>query len=391
MSQNVKPSLPVSNLASVEPRALRESIRFAIVGFFFGNFIWISSLGMIALVRLFASFIRNEAFSNTINSAMDSLTYALDWSDLLVPVVIAALFFLWRYSVRGRPSIWLMTFINLFKNSSAIVGLLIVGMFGLVANFADPISPYHPETDLLLARPRLEPCVHALGCEGDEYLFGLDLNGRDLFSRVIWGTRNSIPVGVIAVAIAIFFGVLIGLTAGYFGGWWDNIVMRIMDVLLAFPSLLLSIAIVTVLGPGLQNALIAISIVSIPTYARLTRASVLSVKELEFITAEHALGANHIRIMFQQILPNTMTPIVVQGTLGVGTAVLDAAALSFLGLGAQPPAPEWGQMLSESINYVTTSPHMVFFPGIAIMLTVLGFNLLGDGLRDALDPRLNQG
>jgi ABC-type dipeptide/oligopeptide/nickel transport system permease subunit len=166
--------------------------------------------------------------------------------------------------------------------------------------------------------------------------------------------------------------------------------MRIMDVLLAFPSLLLAIAIVTFRGPGLENALLAIAIVSIPAYARLARSSVLSVKELEFITAARALGTPPLRILFLHIFPNTLTPLIVQGTLGIGGAVLDAAALSFLGLGAQPPTPEWGQILSESRSYVFTAPHMVFFPGFAIMLTVLGFNLLGDGLRDALDPRLNR-
>jgi len=274
------------------------------------------------------------------------------------------------------------TWHNLLRNNSARAGLVILGFFALIFIFAPLIAPFDPEKDVLLSRPRTPPNA--------EYIFGLDLNGRDIFSRVLWGTRNSIPVGIFAVSISITSGTLLGLVAGYFGGWVDNLIMRVMDVQLAFPSLLLAIAIVTVLGPGLINALIAIAIVAIPTYARLTRASVLSLKEQEFVVAERALGAPSGRIMFLQILPNALTPIVVQGTLGVGTAVLDAAALSFLGLGAQPPAPEWGQMLSESINHVFTAPHMVFFPGFAIMLTVLGFNLLGDGLRDALDPRLNR-
>jgi ABC-type dipeptide/oligopeptide/nickel transport system permease subunit len=197
-------------------------------------------------------------------------------------------------------------------------------------------------------------------------------------------------VGVITISLSVVVGTLLGLTAGYAGGWVDNVIMRIMDVILAFPSLLLAISIVTILGPGLTNALLGITITFIPQYARLMRASVLSLKEQEFVTAEHAVGAGALHIVFIHILPNAITPIIVQGTLGVGTAILDAAALSFLGLGAQPPTPEWGQILSESRNYVFTSPHLVFFPGIAIMITVLGFNLLGDGLRDALDPRLNR-
>ena len=178
--------------------------------------------------------------------------------------------------------------------------------------------------------------------------------------------------------------------AGYAGGRTEDVIMRLMDVVLAFPALLLAISIVTILGPGLTNALLGITITFIPQYARLMRASVLSLKEQEFVTAGQAVGAGPLRILFGHILPNAVTPIIVQGTLGIGTAILDAAALSFLGLGAQPPTPEWGQILSESRNYVFTSPHLVFFPGIAIMVTVLGFNLLGDGMRDALDPRLNR-
>lgn len=217
---------------------------------------------------------------------------------------------------------------------------------------------------------------------------GIDGNSRDLFSRVIFGSRLSLQIGLATMSLAIIIGGLIGAFAGYIGGWVDNLLMRTMDVLMAFPSLLLAIAIVTVLGKGLINALLAIGIVSIPRFARLIRASVLSTKELDYVAASRALGASPIRLLFQRILPNSITPLIVQGTLGIATAILDAAALSFLGLGAEPPRPEWGLMLGEEKNSVFNAPHLVFFPGIAIMLTVLSFNLVGDGLRDALDPRL---
>jgi ABC-type dipeptide/oligopeptide/nickel transport system permease subunit len=196
-------------------------------------------------------------------------------------------------------------------------------------------------------------------------------------------------IGLTTVSVALFFGVLLGSIAAYFGGLIDNLIMRVMDVILGFPSLLLAIAIVAVLGPGIQNALLAISIVTLPAYARVTRASVLAVKELDFVAATRVLGGSPWRILFLRILPNAITPIVVLATLGIATAILDAAGLSFLGLGAQPPMPEWGTMLGSERNQIFSAPHLVFFPGIAIMITVLGFNLLGDGLRDALDPRLN--
>jgi ABC-type dipeptide/oligopeptide/nickel transport system permease subunit len=219
---------------------------------------------------------------------------------------------------------------------------------------------------------------------------GIDGNVRDTFSRVVHGARLSLLVGISAVTFAIVTGTILGSIAGYAGGRTDNVIMRLMDVLLAFPSLLLAIAIIMVLGRGLQNALLAIAIVSIPVYARVVRASVLSLRETEYVEASRALGASHFSILFRRILPNALPPLIVTGTLGIATAILDAAALSFIGLGAQPPTPEWGTMLGSERNQVFTSPHLVFFPGIAIMLTVLGFNLLGDGLRDALDPRLSQ-
>ncbi len=293
-------------------------------------------------------------------------------------------------------SLWLEALRNLLHNPSAILGMGIIGLLLLTAVAAPLIATHNPiktmigvpgETGRLPSKP---PCIPAFGCEEPMHILGLDLNARDLFSRVIFGTRTSLSVGIITISLSIIVGTALGITAGYAGGMVDNVIMRNMDVVLAFPALLLAISIVTILGPGLTNALLGITITYIPQYARLSRASVLSIKEQEFVVAERALGANPVRIVLAHILPNSITPIVVQGTLGVGTAILDAAALSFLGLGAQPPTPEWGQILSESRNYLFTSPHLVFFPGIAIMITVLGFNLLGDGMRDALDPRLNR-
>jgi peptide/nickel transport system permease protein len=275
-----------------------------------------------------------------------------------------------------------------------MIGLTMIVILLLIAVFAPFIATHDPLQSMIGVEgevppiPRKPPCVPLFGCEEPAHYLGLDLNGRDVFSRIIYGTRISLFVGVTSVSFAIVAGTLLGVISAYLGGWADNIIMRFMDVLLAFPALLLAITIVTIRGPGLQNALLAIAIISIPVYARLTRASVLSVKEREFVTSARALGAGHRRIIFSHILPNSFTPIIVQGALGIGTAVLEAAALAFLGLGAQPPQPEWGQMLSEARNYVFTAPHMVFFPGIAIMLTVLSFNLLGDGLRDVLDPQL---
>ena len=217
---------------------------------------------------------------------------------------------------------------------------------------------------------------------------GVDTNSRDLFSRIIYGSRLSLQIGISTISFAILIGGFLGAVAGFLGGWLDNVIMRCMDVLMAFPGILLAIAIVAVLGPGLINALLAIAIIEIPIYARVVRASVLSVKDLDYVTASRALGASKIRLLFTRILPNALTPLIVQGTLGIATAILSAAALSFLGLGAEFPKPEWGLMLGEERNSVFNAPFLVFFPGVAIMMTVLSFNLIGDGLRDAFDPRL---
>lgn len=280
---------------------------------------------------------------------------------------------------------------RLARHRSAQVGSVILGFLICVAILAPWIAPFEPRTVLRDVKRRSPPCIHLLGCPANqpEHFFGIDSNNRDLLSRIIFGSRLSLQIGVATVTFAIVIGAALGAIAGYAGGWLDTVIMRTMDVLLAFPSLLLSIAIVAVLGPGLINALLAIGIVSIPVYARIVRASVLQVKEQDFVSASRALGMSSSGILMAHVLPNALTPLIVQGTLGIASAILDAAALSFLGLGAPPPTPEWGLMLGEERNSVFNAPHLVFLPGIAIMLTVLAFNLLGDGLRDALDPRLS--
>ena len=271
---------------------------------------------------------------------------------------------------------------RLLRNRSGSVGLAIILVYLLIGLLgALKLTPYPSAQNHV--RDRLQ-------APSAEYILGTDLLGRDLASRIMEGAGNSLRVALLSVALAGTVGTLLGTVSGYVGGRVDNVIMRIMDVFFALPALLMALVIVTVLGAGLNTTVLAIAIVSVPAYARLARASVLSIKEMEYITANRALGAPGWRILFRHILPNAMTPLIVQGTLGIGTAILDAAALSFLGLGAQPPLPEWGAMLSEARNDVFTSPHLVFFPGIAIMLAVLGFNLLGDGMRDALDPRLNR-
>jgi ABC-type dipeptide/oligopeptide/nickel transport system permease subunit len=295
------------------------------------------------------------------------------------------------------PSLWRDTARNVLRQRSAIIGLTILTILITVAIFAPVIAPYHPNTSMLdvpgeVGRRGDAPCIHLLGCPADQtqHLMGLDSNLRDEFSRVVHGSRISLQVGFLTVGFAIVIGTLIGAVAGFVGGAIDNILMRLMDVVLSFPSLILAIAIVTVLGSGLYNAMLAIGIVSIPVYARVMRASVLSVRETDFVTASRALGESSTGLLVRKILPNALTPLIVQATLGIGGAILEVAALSFVGLGPQPPTAEWGAMIAADRNLIFSAPHLVFFPGIAITLTVLSFNLLGDGLRDALDPRLNR-
>jgi peptide/nickel transport system permease protein len=283
---------------------------------------------------------------------------------------------------------------NLLRNRSARVGLTILGALALMAILAPVIAPYDPVDSLIGVGEHIytPPCIHLLGCPAShvQHFAGLDQNGRDELSRVIFGARISLFIGFTTVGFAIVLGVIAGAVSGYAGGWIDNGIMRVMDVLLAFPSLLLAFAIVTLLGVGITNSLIAIGITQIPIYARVVRASVLTVKELDFVTAERALGASPFRILLRRVLPNSLTALIVYGTLGIASAVLDAAALSFIGLGAQPPQAEWGRMIGDAKDQIFSAPYLIFAPGVALSLTVLGFNVLGDGLRDALDPRINR-
>ncbi|HEY9720601.1 MAG TPA: nickel transporter permease [Oscillatoriaceae cyanobacterium] len=263
-------------------------------------------------------------------------------------------------------------------NRGAVAGLVILALFLLLAIASPWLAPGDPTAQNLAGRLSPPSLAHALGTD--------DL-GRDLWCRLVYGTRVSLRVGVISVGLSLVIGTSLGLLAGYRGGRIDELVMRCLDVVLAFPSILLAILIVAILGPSLDNAILAIAAVNVPVYARLVRSSVLSLKQQEFIEAAQALGAGHLRIVLQHVLPNCLTPITVQATLGIGTAILETAGLSFLGLGAQPPTPEWGTMLNDARPYLRDAWWLVTFPGVAIIVTVLGFNLLGDGLRDMLDPR----
>ena len=293
----------------------------------------------------------------------------------------------------ASSGLWKDTLRNVLRQRNARVGLVILGFLVVFALFADQISGATPDKSLLATEKRLTPpCIHLLGCPPDqvEHLFGLDANARDEFSRVVHGAQVSLRIGFITVGFSIVLGTLIGLVAGYAGGVSDGLLMRVMDVVLVFPALLLAVAIVAVLGPGLINAQLAIGIVAIPIFARIMRASVLSVRQAEFVTASRALGESPSGLIFRRILPNSLTPIVVAGTLAIGGAVLDVAALSFLGLGAQPPLSEWGSMIGQDRGQLFNAPWLILAPGVALAMTVFGFNLLGDGIRDALDPRLNR-
>lgn len=274
---------------------------------------------------------------------------------------------------------WIQAWRRLLKSKIGLAGLAIIGLLILVAIFAPYLAPYSPTEQNILFRYKAPSARHWLGT---------DEMGRDILSRIIYGSRISLKVGLISVSLALMVGVPLGLIAGYYGGIPDMLIMRFMDIMLAFPSVLLAIAIVAILGPRLENAMIAIAIINIPRFARIIRSSTISIKENEYINAARVLGASNFRIILLHLLPNAMAPLIVQTTLSIAAAILEAAALSFLGLGAQPPSPEWGAMLSDARSALQKAPWVATFPGLAIFLGVLGFNLLGDGLRDALDPKM---
>ncbi len=273
------------------------------------------------------------------------------------------------------------------ENNGAVMGLyffLAVIFLALFADIIAPHDPIHQYRDALLNPPAW--------LEGGSwtYLLGTDAVGRDILSRLIYGSRYSLYVGVIVVSLSLVAGVVVGLIAGFVGGGFDTVIMRLMDIILAFPSLLLALALVAILGPSLTNAMIAIAIVQQPHYVRLTRAAVMGERGRDYVTAARVAGAGPIRLMFATILPNCMAPLIVQAALSFSTAILDAAALGFLGMGAQPPTPEWGTMLAEAREFILRAWWVMAFPGIAILLTVLAINLMGDGLRDALDPKMKR-
>ncbi|ANH02929.1 ABC transporter permease subunit [Shinella yambaruensis] len=288
----------------------------------------------------------------------------------------------------GTPPSGLSEFWFYFsRNKGAVIGLFVFLVILFVAVFAPFVAPHSPSSqnrELLL----LPPVFQQGGMWG--HILGTDAVGRDILSRLIYGARFSLFIGLVVVTLSVVSGVLIGLVAGYFRGKVDTFIMRIMDIILAFPSLLLALVLVAVLGPGLLNAMIAISLVNQPHFVRLTRAAVMTEKSKDYVVGSKVAGAGTLRLMFLTILPNCLAPLIVQATLAFSAAILDAAALGFLGMGAQPPTPEWGTMLAEAREFIQRAWWVVTFPGLAILITVLAINLMGDGLRDALDPKLKR-
>ncbi len=280
---------------------------------------------------------------------------------------------------RKPRSLWSDAWRRLLRNPVAMTGGVIALLLVAVALGARYVAPYDPAAQDL---------ANSLASPSPTHLAGTDVHGRDIFSRIIHGTAISLRIGFLGMLLGCLIGVTLGLASGYYGGWLDMVIMRLLDVQLAFPGLLLAICIIAVIGPGLENVIIAVGIFSVPMFARVTRGQVLSLKQQDYVLAARMMGAQDGRIMIRHLLPNALAPILVIATLRIATAILTAASLSFLGLGAQPPTPEWGAMLSDGRQYLTIAPHAATTPGLAILVTVLSFNLLGDGLRDALDPRL---
>jgi peptide/nickel transport system permease protein/dipeptide transport system permease protein len=272
------------------------------------------------------------------------------------------------------------------KNLGAVVGLLLILIFLFIALLAPLISPHDP-TEIISGQFLVKPMWDG---GTSQYVLGTDDLGRDLLSRLIYGARVSLGVGFLVVTISLITGTLLGLIAGFYGGFVDKVIMRCVDILMALPSILLAIVVVSILGPSLLNAVVAVSIVAIPNYVRVVRATVMVEKMKQYVVASQTFGASSARLIFLNILPNCLAPIIIQATLGFSDGILNAAALGFLGLGAQPPTPEWGTMLADSRAFIESAPWLVTLPGLCIILVVLGFNLLGDGLRDAFDPRLRK-
>ena len=284
----------------------------------------------------------------------------------------------------GPSGLWSEAWRRLVRNPGAIVGFALVALFVLTAIFAPLIAPYDPrEQNLALLQGRCCPGPSA------EHWFGVDALGRDEFSRVVYGARFSLLIGIVSVTVGVSVGLLLGALSGFFGGKTDTVIMRLMDIMLSIPGLLMAIGIAAMLGPGLLSIMLAIGIINIPIFARLLRGSVLGQKSNDFVLAARAIGVPRRRILVSHILPNAISPVIVAATLALATAIIDAAALGFLGLGPQDPStPEWGTMLSGTVRYLQTAPHLAIIPGVAIVVSVLGFNLIGDGLREALDPKL---
>ncbi len=290
-------------------------------------------------------------------------------------------------SVEQRPSALAEFWFYFSQNKGAVVGLSVFVLLIIVALLAPVFAPHAP--DFQYRENFLTPPSWIEG-GSPQFLLGTDAVGRDILSRLIYGARYSLFIGCVVVVIALSGGVVLGLVAGYCKGWVDTTIMRVMDIILAFPSLLLALVLVAVLGPGLLNAMIAIALVLQPHFVRLTRAAVLTEANRDYVMAAKVAGSGHLRLMFYTILPNCLAPLIVQATLSFSSAILDAAALGFLGMGAQPPTPEWGTMLAEAREFILRAWWVVTFPGLAILITVLAINLFGDGLRDALDPKLKR-